>query len=319
MILTGTRHSWTAPDGETFSYSRWEACGTEPGGEPCAVMVAVHGLSGAALDYEPLGRYLAPRGVTTYAPELRGQGNDPRPSRRGDLETLDDWFADLDAFLGLVRQRHPSAPLYCYGESMGAALLVRFFAGPGADTPAAGLILASPVVALPRRPAWWQETLFHFFLSIRPRHFINVRKLAGSKKNGPIKIVTRDEAHRKWFETAGHKLDSFTLRFFRSLFLLITGCREAAGKLRLPVLTLYATNDLFIPPARVEDFFDRLGSRDKERTLFPESYHLLLHDYDREQVLERIGQWLQPRLSGPGNDSEAPNPEPGLASGRTER
>jgi acylglycerol lipase len=290
MTTTCTPHAWTAPDGEVFSYSLWDA------GASCrAVMVAMHGLSGAALDYEPLGRHFAVHGFTTFAPELRGQGNDPQVRRRGDLKSLDEWFADLQAFLDLVRKQHPSAPLYCYGESMGAALLTRFFARDGARRDVAGLILASPVVALPRRPALWQRAVFQSLQAVAPRLRVNVRKLARSKKDGAVCIVTRDEAHRKWFETTSHKLDRFTLRFFRRLLELIEGCGAAAERLHLPVLLLYAANDLFIPPARVEHFFERLASRDKECYFFPESYHLLLHDLDQGQVLQRIERWLLAR------------------------
>jgi alpha-beta hydrolase superfamily lysophospholipase len=89
-------------------------------------MIAVHGLSGAALDYEPLGSHLARDGIATYALELRGQGNDPVPQRRGDLERIEDWYADLRAFFVLVRGQHPGVPAYDYGESMGAALLPDF-------------------------------------------------------------------------------------------------------------------------------------------------------------------------------------------------
>jgi alpha-beta hydrolase superfamily lysophospholipase len=292
MTTTCTQHDWTAPDGEVFSYSLWE-----PDSAARAVIVAVHGLSGAALDYEPLGRHFVRRGLVTFAPELRGQGNDPQKRRRGDLKSLDEWFADLQALLDLVRASHPAVPLYCYGESMGAALLTRFFAREGARRDVAGLILASPVIALPRRPALWQRAIFRSLFTVAPRLRINVRKLARSKKDGAIRIVTRDEAHREWFETTSHKLDRFTLRFFRRLLELIEGCGAAAERLHLPVLILYAANDLFIPPQRVEQFFDRLASPDKESFLFPESYHLLLHDLDQAFVLQRIEGWLLPRLA----------------------
>jgi alpha-beta hydrolase superfamily lysophospholipase len=294
MPATSQARTWTAPDGERFSCSVWEPKGRCA---PRAVVVAMHGLSGAALDYEPLGRHLAAHGVVTFAPELRGQGNDPVRKRRGDLASLDEWFADLRVFLDWVRQQHPATPLYCYGESMGAALLTRFFAGTGAAVPIAGLVLASPVVALPRRPAWWQQALFRFVLALAPRFRIDVRKLARSKKaGGEIHIVTRDARHRAWFETASHKLDRFTIRFFRCLVELIEGCGAAAGRIHVPVLVLYAARDLFIQPVRVEEFFSRLGSRDKALFLFPESYHLLLHDDDKALVLARIESWLLPRL-----------------------
>ncbi len=293
---TSSRHEWKAPDGETFSYSLWPA-ELAPEERPRAIMVAVHGLSGAALDYEPLGRHLAAHGVMTYALELRGQGNDPRPERRGDLAQIEDWFADLSAFFALVRSFHPGAAIYYYGESMGAALLTRFVAQAGESDQPAGLVLASPVVILKAQPSWWQELVFRFFLWLRPTHRVDVSEYTKRNDQDPASWVTRDEAHRRWFQTAPHKIDLFTVRFFKSLRDLIEGCFAAAPRITVPVLVLYAANDVYITPAQVEQFFARLGSREKELSLFPESYHLLLHDYDQAQALERIEAWLLRRIA----------------------
>lgn len=291
MISSSVQHKWTALDGETFSYSQW---GNEP--HPRAVVVAVHGLSGAALDFEPLGAHLEKHHIVTLALELRGQGNDSVTTRRGDLATIEDWFADLSAFFSLVRSCFPEAQIYYYGESMGAALLTRFLAQAREPDQPVGLILASPVVEISSKPSWWQQTIFRFFLRFRPTHRIDVRKFTKRDEGNPAKWVTRDETHRNWFKTAPHKVESFTVRFFQNLFDLINGCLEAAPEIHVPVLVIYAANDVFIPPARVEQFFARLGSREKELRFFPESYHLLLHDHDKAQVLERIESWLLRRM-----------------------
>ena len=295
VITTCTRHEWAAPDGESFPYSLWAAQSPTPR----AIMVAVHGLSGAALDYEPLGSHLAGEGIATYALELRGQGNDPVVQRRGDLLHLGQWYADLRAFFALVRAQHPETPIYYYGESMGAALLTRFLAqAEKADQPA-GLILASPVIEVPGSPGLWQQLIFHFFFFLTPTRRVDVNKYTKrDDENDPSKWVTRDESHRQWFATASHRLTSYTFRFFKCLFDLFGGCMAAAPQITMPVLVIYAANDVFIPPAKVEEFFTHLGSPDKEIGFFPESYHLLLHDYDKDQALERIEAWLLSRIEG---------------------
>jgi len=291
MTTTCTRHEWKAPDGETFSYSLWTA-NLPPNQRPRAVVVAVHGLSGAALDYEPLGSHMAKYGVVTFALELRGQGNDPLPQRRGDLARIEDWFADLRAFFSLVRCRHPDTQIFYYGESMGAALLTRFLAQAREPDLPVGLVLASPVIAMSGKPSWWQEQVFHFFLWAWPMHRVDVRKFTKRDKDDPLKWVTRDEAHRRWFESASHKIDCYTVRFFKCLRDLIDGCFDAAPRITVPVLVIYAANDVFIPPEQVEQFFSRLGSREKELRFFSESYHLLLHDHDKAQALEQVEAWL---------------------------
>ena len=296
MTTTCTHHTWTAPDGATFSYSAWGA-NVETGQLPRAIIVAVHGLSGAALDYEPLGSHLAPHGIVTFALELRGQGNDPVPERRGDLARTDEWFADLSAFFALVRARHPNTRVFYYGESMGAALLTRFVAQASQPDLPAGLVLASPVVLVPGNPGWWRQFVFHLFLFLTPKRRINVAKYTKrDDEEDPGKWVTRDASHREWFKTAPHRITSFTFRFFKNLFDLIGGCLAAAPRITVPVLVIYAANDVFISTAQVEDFFTRIGSREKEICLFPESYHLLLHDHDRDKVLEYVERWLIGRL-----------------------
>lgn len=296
MPFTCTRHSWQTPDGLTWSYSLWEAI---PGTvSPRAVVIGVHGLGGAALDYEPLATRLLAHGFITYALELRGQGNDPRPGQRGDLLRIDDWFADLHAFFALVRLFHPGLPVYAYGESMGAVLLTRFLAqAPAIDQPA-GLVLASPVVVLPSRPNRWLFRALRLFVWLMPGYRVDVRAFARQRSGEAPRWVTRDEAHRRWIETAPHKLHRFSLRFFRHLHDLIDGCLEAAPHLHVPVLVLYAGHDVFITPERVESFYARLGSSDKESQFFPDAYHLLLHDHDQEAVLQCIEAWLLRRLDG---------------------
>jgi alpha-beta hydrolase superfamily lysophospholipase len=293
---TSTRHQWTAPDGETFAYSAWGA-NLETAQFPRAVVVAVHGLSGAAIDYEPLGSHLARHGIVTFAIELRGQGNDPVSKRRGDLAHFEDWFSDLHAFFALVRARHPDTQIFYYGESMGAAILTRFLAQAARPDLPAGLILASPVIAVPGNPGWWRRLVFRLCYIFTPTRRINVAKYTKrDDEDDRAHWVTRDAAHRHWIKTAPHRITSFTFRFFKNLFDLMSGCLDAAPRVTVPVLVVYAANDVFITPANVEKFFVRLGSREKELCLFPESYHLLLHDHDRDQALERIESWLLPRI-----------------------
>lgn len=295
MTTTFTTHEWKAPDGAIFPYLRWKAM-VLPNQEPRAVVVAVHGLSGAAMDFEPLGSHLAKHGIVTFATELRGQGNDPVVSRRGDLVRLEDWYSDLSSFLALVRLRYPTTQIYYYGESMGAVLLTRFLAQAHEPDRPAGLVLASPVVAVPGKPTWWQQQVFRFLLRVRPQHRVDVRKFTQRDENGPADWVTRDEEHRRWFETASHKLNSYTVRFFKCLFDLIGGSFDAAPRIHVPLLVLYAAHDVFIPPAQVETFFGKLGSREKQLRFFPEAYHLLLHDDDKAKVLAHIEAWLLNRI-----------------------
>ena len=77
MKKTVTAAKWdastfVAPDGTRFPYSVWKNPKSEAA--PRAVILAVHGLSGAASDWRPLGEHFQKRGIPVYAYELRGIG-----------------------------------------------------------------------------------------------------------------------------------------------------------------------------------------------------------------------------------------------------
>ena len=85
---------WKSFDGAHFSSSKWIVKNRKI---PRAVIIGVHGISGAASDFNNLGSALSQKGISVYAYELRGQGNDPEPKRIGDLKDVQLWFSDLNS------------------------------------------------------------------------------------------------------------------------------------------------------------------------------------------------------------------------------
>ena len=58
-------------------------------------------------------------------------------------------------------------------------------------------------------------------------------------------------------------------------------------------LVLASPNDVIASPAQIQHFYNGLGSRDKTIIWYDESYHLLLHDVQREKVLHDATAWLE--------------------------
>ena len=76
--------AWTTFDGKQMPWKEWKV----PSGiETKTVVIAIHGLSGAASDFWLLGERLPPQGIAVYGYELRGQGTDPDTVRRGDIDS----------------------------------------------------------------------------------------------------------------------------------------------------------------------------------------------------------------------------------------
>jgi acylglycerol lipase len=285
--------SWTARDGKEMPCKEW------PGAprRPHAVVICVHGLSGAASDFWPVGESFPAKGYAIYAMQLRGQGNDPDLQKRGDISSSRQWRHDLLDFTALVRQRHPGVPVYWFGESLGALIVVDSLASlPSGHELVAGMILTTPVVELrgSLKPGFWKSVGLRSLILFQPRRRLSLEDLGNSEVQ-----VTSTTTHRGQMEHTGHYVKDFTLRLFGQIGKLIRRSGTAASRIHVPALVLYTPNDVLTSREGVEAFFAELNSSDKSKVFFPDSYHLILHDKDRSAALQAIAQWLDHRAPRP--------------------
>ncbi len=257
------------------------------------VLVGIHGISGAACDFDPLGEYLAARGVALISWNLRSQGLDPRPKRRGDLADWQHLVHDADDFYRLVKQAAGDKPVFICAESMGALIAINA-AAQGLFDDLAGLIMLSPVIDLRgEKPPLWKRTIIRTLVTLAPWYRLDPSTL--TPKDGPPVRVAGDLKYQEDRAHAPHHLSKYTFRFFRNLIEMTESAYASAEKLQLPLLILYAGQDIFVAPEDIRGFYDRIPAGDKDSELWPEAYHLLLFDESTPEVLERIYGWIKER------------------------
>ena len=90
--------------------------------EPKTILIALHGLEGAARDFRNLGESLIQQAPLTslYALNQRGGGYDSVVQRQGDIANPELWFQDLRDLDRALRNKHPNAKVIWIGESLGA-------------------------------------------------------------------------------------------------------------------------------------------------------------------------------------------------------
>jgi alpha-beta hydrolase superfamily lysophospholipase len=211
---------------------------------------------------------------------------------RLDLETQ---LRDIGQFLAALRRAHEGRPLFLMGESMGSLLSTAYAAqdalprGGEID----GVLLSVPVVGLRREvPGFLKRTLA--FLA---RHFPEARLSPSRFVNGKTTAppLTRDTAYQESLREKPHHLRGFSLGFLAELGELIDTSHRHAERLRSPALVLAAGNDCFVKPEQISSWFERIPATDKTHHFYPEAYHLLWHDWDRETVMADIEEWLEGR------------------------
>jgi acylglycerol lipase len=124
---------------------------------------------------------------------------------------------------------------------------------------------------------------------------VNLEKLAGVDDK-EIR-VTHDTTHGARMAVTSHYVSHFSLRLLGEIDRMMRTLPDAAARLREPVLVLASPNDVIASEEQVADFFNRLGSKDKTIYWYRKSYHLLLHDTERQEVLRDATQWVEHRVA----------------------
>lgn len=281
---------------ETFDYRKWQ----RPGAKPDVVVIALHGFSGASIDYENLATYLLrhqPR-TAVYAYEVRGQGRDPKVSRRGDIDDPDNWSHDLLVFTRLVESKHPNARIVWYGESMGGLILSKTYrelVDAGQTPPCDAIALSSPVVKFRDDFPAWKKELVRGLAKIAPEARISLDTLTG----GEDVQMTDTSFHSEQSETNAWNLETNTLRLLGEIGGMIEAMPDYAASFRDPTLVLNGGQDFFTTPQDVDDFTTRIpDATPVTHRYYPQAHHLLMYDNGKEKVFADVARWLD-TLRGP--------------------
>lgn len=126
-----------------------------PEGDVKAVVCVLHGLGEHGGQYEEVARGLAEASVALIAIDLRGHGRSD--GQRGHTPSYAALLDDVDALLAGASERHPEAPRFLYGHSLGGNLVLNHALRRQPDI--AGVIATSPWFSMTKDLAWYKRVL----------------------------------------------------------------------------------------------------------------------------------------------------------------
>lgn len=276
-------------DGQRFTYHQWK-----PAGNPRGRVLVLHGMGGAAGEFEPLGKGLSGAGYEVLAPNLRGQGLDPEVDRRGRFLDPQVLMRDAAEFVAATDLSTSLQPRFILGESMGALLAVRLLCDDRYAELFTGAVLLCPVLELARKTPWIVRQATRIAAILMPGTVLSPGLFVHGKAETPP--LTSDEAYSRYLDEAPHRVKAFTVGFLAAMGRLMESAGKAAPHLKHPLLVLAGANDAFIRTEQIQRWLDRVHTEDKTFQIFQKSLHLLLHDAETPAVIETIRQWLDARV-----------------------
>lgn len=286
-----TSFFYSASDGSELPGCLWSP---KPDNEITGVVIALHGMGGAASEMGPLGEFLSGKGWVVAAPNLRSNGLDPVVSRRGHFFDVEAWRADVECFWRQIQSALPAeTSVFLFGESMGALLAVRFTASGRFGVPLSGMVLAAPVFELRQKTPALVRGILRGLSAVFPRLVIPPSVFVHGKPEPPR--LTRDPVYQEYTLTAPHRINSYTISFTAGMDGLMRAAKAAASQTSTPFLLLGGEEDVFTSPAHLEAWFEAASSADKTLRIFPGTHHILLHELNTLEILETIHSWLEER------------------------
>ncbi|MEM9150017.1 MAG: lysophospholipase [Cyanobacteria bacterium P01_F01_bin.3] len=256
------------------------------------VLALVHGLG------EHSGRYCAVvKGLTAAGYAVFGfdnQGHGKSEGQRGHIHRWQDYRDNTQAFLQLVRQQEPTAPLFLMGHSLGGLIVLDYVLRSmqnleqNPEFEALNIqrlvVSAPPIQPMKGTASSLRIAIARLLSGLLPRVSIKM----GLCKQG----LSRDQTITE--QTAHDPLTHpyVTLRWGTETLNTLDWVKANIDKLRLPILLTHGEDDPIVAPDGTRQIFQQIQSKKKNLAIYPGSYHEPHNDLDAEQVVADLVNWL---------------------------
>ena len=281
--------AWASPAGERTGrftgaggmdlFRRW----WRPPAPARAVVANIHGLGDHSGLYPRLVDHLVGAGFAVHAPDLRGNGRSP--GRRAYVARWDEFREDLRRFLAVVRAEEPGLPLFLLGNSLGGLIVLDYALHHPEDL--RGVVAASPPLGRLGVPA---PLLFagRILSRVWPTFALQTgMDLAGLARDpAVVAAVLADPLFHRYG----------TARLSTEVVAAIGRVQAGAAAFPLPLLLLHGGADRMVPPDGTRRFAAAVRHPDVRLIEYPDGYHVLFADVDRERVLVDLERWIAARV-----------------------
>ncbi len=238
-------------------------------------VLCLHGVTGTPFEVRPLAEALARAGCTVEAPLLAGHG--------GTLADLaltgwPDWLRSAEAAMDRVRAAVGGRPIALAGFSMGGLLALRL-ARLYPERVSALVVMSTPI-RLRRLQVLGIQAASRLPFNFRKLPGICIPKLNGSDISDPE------------MRYANPGLRAFPLAALAALVDLMQTVRADLPSIVTPALVVHSRQDHTVPMDDSLELTGCLGSEVIERLWLEKSFHLVLQDVERSEVIERTLQFL---------------------------
>jgi acylglycerol lipase len=244
------------------------------------VVIIVHGIAEHGGRYAQVGRRLADEGYATYVHDHRGHGRSD--GTRGNITRMSTVLTDLETMIRGMAGRHPGAPMFLYGHSMGGLITLSYLTGSPAELRGA-VLSGSAVEVSVGSPA--ARAAAGVLSALVPN--LGVVALDSSAMSRDPEVV------RDYDTDPLNYRGKIRARTGAEIIVATERALAALDRVRLPLLLIHGSADAITGPAGSQRVADGVASEDVTIKIYDGFYHELHNEPDKETVFADIVRWLK--------------------------
>ncbi|CAJ1586453.1 alpha/beta hydrolase [[Mycobacterium] wendilense] len=265
--------------GVRIVYDTWT-----PDIEPRAVVVLSHGFGEHARRYDHVAQRFGQAGLLTYALDHRGHGRSG--GKRVYVKDLAEYTGDFGTLVDIARREHPGLPTVVLGHSMGGGIVFAYAAESQNDYDL--IVLSGPAVAT-------QE-------GVKPALRIVGKALGAVLPGVPVQQLDANAVSRDPQVVADYNADPLVWHgkvpagVARALLSVGETMPQRASAITKPLLVVHGEVDRLIPAKGSTRMVECVASPDVHLKIYPELYHEVFNEPERDRVLDDVVSWIETRL-----------------------
>ncbi len=269
---------WMDADGLKFYAQGWE-----PDKKPKAAVALVHGLGEHTGRYAHVGEAFSKAGYALMGFDLRGHGRSG--GQRGHTPSADAYVRDIDLLLQHVRERYPGLPVFLYGHSLGAILVLYYSLRRSPNL--AGVISSGAAL---------HSDLENQKLKLALARILGMLAPTTTMPSGlDASKLSHDPEVERLYRADPLVHDRASLAFGRAMIPVNRWTLQHAAEFPLPLLLVHGTEDAIAFPSSSREFATAAGDK-ATLILWEGMYHETHNEPRKQEALKAIVDWMDARL-----------------------
>ena len=278
----------TLPSGSKAAGAKLHLQKWLPDEQPKAIILLVHGYAEHAGRYHYFAEHCVAKGYAVFAIDHWGHGqSDGTPGYVPDFSVFHD---GVDQLLACAKEDFPDLPVMLVGHSMGGLISATYLLANQSKFLAC--VLSGPAIKAAEEPSAFLKAVSGFLSRFFPK--------AGVLELDPNGISRDPQVVADYLADPLVYNGKMGARLAAEMLNNMTDIQQNAGKISLPILLLHGEKDS-LADAEGSKFLDtHIGSADKTLIIYPELFHEIFNEPEKDAVLTDMTDWLDRQLAARG-------------------